>query len=94
MPPLRNGRGLGRCSRTAGRRGGREVDGYMQREEGTPIQENPEADRYLGTGYGQQVEATRRGKAVTARARKSFGPPHGGEAQTSGGGRQTGVLSR
>ena len=54
MPPLRNGRGLGRCSRTAGRRGGREVDGYMQREEGTPIQENPEADKALVTGLGWQ----------------------------------------
>ena len=49
-PPLGNGRGLGRQSRTEGRGSGCEVDEDRQREEGTHGQENPESDTDLVTG--------------------------------------------
>ena len=45
-PPLGTGRVLGRRSSPPGR----EVDGDRQRQEGTPVQENPGSDRDLVIG--------------------------------------------
>ena len=46
-----------------------------QREDRTPGRDNPGSDRDLVTGLGRKRVVTRRGKAGTARARNSFGPP-------------------
>ena len=49
-PPLGTGRVLDRRSRTTGGGSGREVERDRQREEGTPIQDNPGTNRDLGVG--------------------------------------------
>ena len=47
----------------------------MQREEGTLVRDNPEANRYLVTGQVRQGGANRQGESGTTSARNSFEPP-------------------